>query len=149
MLSELCKELKNWFDRNQPKIHGSIDISDGMITNNDFLEVIQNNQYFRIVGSVFNDGVYQYKNNLVLINEKFNGSIWLMAIPKDVIDLSKEIDDWITKYGNVDSAAMSPFNSESFGGYSYSKSAGGSSDSSGGMSWQNIFASKLNLWRKI
>lgn len=149
MLSELCQELKNWFDRNQPKLHGDFEISEGKITDETFIEAIQNNQYFRIISSVFNDGVYKYTNDLELINEKFNGSIWLMAIPKDVIDLSAEIDAWQAKYNNIDSEAMSPFASESFGGYSYTKASGNSESGSSNPSWQSVFASKLNLWRKI
>lgn len=148
MLSDLCQELKNWFDRDQPHINGTFEISDGKITTTDFTDVIQANQYFRIIGSVFNDGVHKYTNELALTDETFDGSIWLMAIPKAVLDLNKEIDDWITKYCGADSEAMSPFNSESFGGYSYSKSGGGSSDNPGA-SWQGAFASRLNLWRKI
>ena len=146
MLSELCAELRNWFDRNQPKLHGAFEISNGKIVEDDFLEVIQNNQYFRIIGSVFNDGVYKFTDDLQLTDEVFVGSVWLMAIPKEVIDLSEEINDWITKYNET---VNSPFSSESFGGYSYTKK-GSDGDSSGGSpSWQNIFSSKLNLWRKI
>lgn len=144
MLSELCQELRNWFDRGQPRIHGAFEISDGKITDADFTDVIQNNQYFRIVGSVFNDGVYKYTDDLVLTDELFVGAVWLMAIPKEVIDLSKEIDDWIDKYGE---SVNSPYQSESFGGYSYTKSPGGSG--SGMTSWQSVFSSKLNKWRKI
>lgn len=149
MLSDLCRELKNWFDKGQPHINSTFEISGGKITTTDFTDVIKVNQYFRIIGSVFNDGVYQYTDELVLIDEIFDGTVWLMAIPKAVLDLNKDIDDWIEKYGNVDSQAMSPFNSESFGGYSYSKSSGGSSDSNSGASWQKVFASRLNSWRKI
>lgn len=147
MLSELCQELKNWFDRGQPRIYGAFEIADGKIVDEDFTNKIQNNQYFRIIGSVFNDGVYKYADDLVLEDELFVGSIWLMAVPKEVIALSNEIDAWISKYGE---SASSPFTSESFGGYSYSKSSGGSgSSSSGGSSWQSAFASQLNKWRKI
>jgi hypothetical protein len=85
-----------------------------------------------------------------LTDEVFDGAIWLMAIPKDVLILSEEIDAWIEKYGGVDSVAMSPYNSESFGGYSYSKSGGGSSDgTSKAGTWQGAFATRLNEWRKI
>ena len=74
-----------------------------------------------------------------------------MAVPQEVLDLSAEIDEWKAKYATVDSQSMSPYNSESFGGYSYSKSAGGSSDSSKGnpSSWQSAFSNRLNRWRKI
>lgn len=147
MLSELCQELKNWFDRGQPRIYGAFEIANGKIVDEDFTNAIKDNQYFRIIGSVFNDGVYKYADDLVLEDELFVGSIWLMAVPKEVIALSNEIDGWISKYGE---SANSPFTSESFGGYSYSKSGGGSgSSSSGGSSWQFAFASQLNKWRKI
>lgn len=145
MLTELCQEIRNWFDRDQPHFTGDFTITNGKITDEDFISAIQDNQYFRIVGSVFNDGVYQFTDSLSLINETFSGSVNLMAIPKVVLDLSNEIDAWITKYGDV---VSSPFNSESFGGYSYSKATGGSSNDTG-LSWQNAFASKLNRWRKI
>lgn len=149
MLSELCQELKNWFDRGQPRIHGAFEISGGKIIDTDFTDVIKPNQYFRIIGSVFNDGVYKYTDDLMLTDELFVGSVWLMAIPKEVIALSDEIDSWQAKYGAADSTAMSPFNSESFGGYSYSKSTGGSSNGSNANTWQAAFSSRLNMWRKI
>lgn len=144
MLTELCQELKNWFDRGQPRIHGAFEIVEGKIIDTDFTDVIQDNQYFRIIGSVFNDGVHQYTNELELTDEAFVGSIWLMAVPKAVIDLADEIDTWVTQYGD---SVKSPYNSESFGGYSYSMASG--SGSSSKPTWQSVFANKLNLWRKI
>lgn len=146
MLSELCQELKNWFDRGQPRLHGAFEISEGKIVDSDFTDVIKNNQYFRIIGSVFNDGVYKYTNDLVLEDEPFVGSIWLMAVPKEVVALSDEIDAWIDKYGE---SVSSPYQSESFGGYSYTKASGSSGNGSSGISWQSAFSSKLNMWRKI
>lgn len=143
MLSELCQELRNWFDRGQPRIGGAFEISGGRVTDVDFTEKIQNGQYFRIIGSVFNDGVYKYTDNLTLVDEVFVGSIWLMAVPKEVVDLSNEIDTWVTNYG---SAVNSPYTSESFGGYSYTKAANASG---GNISWQSTFASRLNKWRKL
>lgn len=149
MISELCKELRNWFDRGQPHFHGVSTIESGKITDRDFLSAIKPNQYFRIEGSIFNDGVYQYTDKLELTDEIFVGSVSLMAIPKEVLTLAKDIEDWQTKYGGVDSEAMSPFNSESFGGYSYSKSGGGANGSGVSASWKSAFASRLNNWRKI
>lgn len=146
MLSELCRELRNWFDRGQPKLHGAFEVSGGKITDDDFTTAIQNNQYFRIVGSVFNDGVYQYTDALELTDELFVGSIWFMAVPREVVALSNEIVDWINKYGDV---MNSPYASESFGGYSYTKASGGSNGGSSDASWQRAFADRLNLWRKI
>ena len=149
MLSELCRELKNWFDRGQPKILGDFTISDGHFDRR-ISEKIQYNQYFRIIGSVFNDGVYCFNDKLELVDETFHGAVWLMAVPKEVIDLADDISSWQEKYGSVDSTAMSPFNSESFGGYSYSKSTGGSgAGSTGATTWQSAFANRMNRWRKI
>lgn len=149
MLNELCRELKNWFDRNQVHLHGAFEISGGTIADQDFRDVIKDNQYFRIDGSVFNDGVYQYNDELELTDELFVGSVTLMAVPKEVLQLAKDIEDWKTKYAGVDSQAMSPYSSESFGGYSYSKSGGASDGSGSGASWQSAFAPRLKQWRKI
>lgn len=146
MLSKLCQELRNWFDRGQPRIYGAFEIRDGKIVDEDFTSVIQTNQYFRIIGSVFNDGVHKYTDDLKLVDEVFVGSVWLMAVPKQVVDLANEIQTWITTYG---STVNSPYQSESFGGYSYSKSSGNSESGSSGPSWQSVFASQLNMWRKI
>lgn len=142
-LTEVCEYLNNYFWRT--KRNGTFVISGGTIAT----DYLQNGQYFRIVGSVFNDGVHKYPATN-LIDETFDGAIWSMAVPTTVIDLIPEIDSWIDKYGSVDSEAMSPFTSESFGNYSYSKSAGSSADSSAGLGgWQSAFASRLNKWRRL
>lgn len=144
MLTELCQELRNWFERE--KHTGTFTIQDGNIAA-DFLVP---GQYFRIIGSIFSDGVHQYPAS-DLLDETFEGAVWTLAIPPHIVGLSEEIDAWRAKYEAVDSAAMSPFSSESFGGYSYSKSGTGSASGGGttGGSWQTAFASKLNAWRKI
>ena len=111
---------------------------------------IQPNQYYRIVGSVFNDGVYQ-RGKETLVDETFEGAIWLMAVPKDVLDLATEIKAWQDKYGGISSENMSPFQSESFGGYSYQKASGGNSTASGSTvpTWQGVFADRLRRYKKI
>lgn len=150
MLTEICQEIKNWFDRGQPKIFGSFRIEGNIIYQGNKVVTVKDGQYFRIIGSVFNDGVHLMSSDLGLIDEDFNGAIWLMAVPQAVIDLAVKIGSWVDKYGGADSANMSPYNSESFGGYSYSKSGGGSVDgTSGAGTWQGAFAKQLNMWRKI
>jgi hypothetical protein len=108
-------------------------------------------QFYRIVGSTFNDGVHKYSANHrgsedseTLTDEEFEGAIWEMFVPKEVVDLSAEIEDWISK--NAD-AINSPYQSESFGGYSYTKAIA----STGKLStdWQSHFAGKLNRWRRL
>jgi hypothetical protein len=151
MLNEVCLEINNFFNRNQPRLIGDFEISDGKITDTDFLAKIKEDQYFRIVGSIFNDGVYKYTEELELKDEEFHGALWLMAIPSDFLNLVGEIEEWQQKNGGVDSANMSPFSSESFGGYSYSKASGGSSESGASSvpTWQSQYASRLSLYRRI
>lgn len=149
MLTEICQELKNWFERE--KIFGDFKIEDGNITKGGEDLPLVEGQYFRIIGSLFNDGVHQVSSSLHLKDEEFSGAVWSMAVPPTVIDLAAEIKAWQAKYGGVDSVSMSPYASESFGGYSYSKSGGGagSSANGGAGTWQGAFASRLNMWRKI
>ena len=150
MLSEICLYLKNWFNFNQPKYIGDFTISNNVITFEGDME-IQTNQYYRIVGSVFNDGVYCHDGKEELVDESFKGAVWLMAIPPAFLALVSEITAWQAKYGGASSEAMSPYQSESFGGYSYTK-ASGSSASGGGSSapsWQSAFADRLRRYKKI
>lgn len=142
MLTEICKELNNWFCTK--KYFDTYTISDGTI----IVPELKNEQYFRIVGSTFNDGVYQYPTE-GLKNEVFDGAVWAMAIPAEVIALSEEIDAWKAKYAGVDSVAMSPFQSESFGGYSYSKASGAGESGNTAGDWRSVFGSRLNNWRKV
>ena len=144
MLTELLGYLKNWFS--VEKLYGEYEIADGMITTELPLQV---GQHFRIIGSVFNDGVYEYTGEAIesLKDETFTGSIWVLAIPPEVISLADEISEWRMKYEAADSAALSPFNSVSFGGYSYSKSSGNTNGSVGG--WQSVFGNRLIRYRKV
>ena len=136
MLAEVCAELKNWFV--DWTYHGELKIEDGQLIGFE----LKNGQYFRLFGSTFNDDVYQYPAS-GLTDEVFDGAIWAMAVPPAVIALADEINEWQTKYA---STIDSPYQSESFGGYSYSKA---SDATSGNVTWQSHFASKLNKWRKI
>ena len=137
MLTEICAEIRNYFVSD---IHnGTFEIVGGKITPLDF---IQENQYFRIVGSVFNDGVYKYTDKLELTDEKFIGSVWAMAVPPSVVALAEEIK----AFNESDAGKPSPYTSESFGGYSYSKAT----DSNGvPLTWQKVFANRLNKYRRI
>ena len=72
-----------------------------------------------------------------------------MAIPQTVIALSSEIADWQDKYGGAGSTAMSPFASESFNNYSYSKSGSGNANSGSNLSWQDVYGGRLNKYRRL
>lgn len=154
MLTELCQYLKNWFELDQ--ISGKVTITDGNITvvSDSLLfsgsaPTIKIGQYIHIEGSIFNNGVFQYGNDM-LTDETFEGTVWLMGIPQAIIDLDAEITAWRDKYESISSPAMSPFNSESFKGYSYSKgTVSNGTGAESALGWQNVFGPRLAPWRKI
>ena len=132
MLETVLMYLNNWF------VVGRYDdtytIEDGGIT----LPFLVNGQYFRIVGSLFNDGVYQYPAELT--DETFDGAVWALAIPKALLSTVEEITAWTAKNGD-----SGPYTSESFGGYSYSKATNSKGLAVG---WRDVFAAQLAPWKK-
>lgn len=152
MLTEICQYLHNWFNRkpdgsDYQKQSGTIAIENGEL----ITSILADGQYFRVIGSLFNDGVHKYGDSSdTLRDEEFEGEIWSMGVPLEIVKLAEDIDAWMAKYGTVDSEAMSPFSSESFGGYSYNKQQGFAS-TGGGMltTWESIFSDRLSPWRKI
>lgn len=132
-ITDLCNEVKNWFDVG--KRFDNFIIKNETIT----LDFLSEGQFFRIVGSKFNDGVYMYPCN-ELKNEEFEGAIWAMAIPPAFLDLLKRINEWEEKNKDV---IDSPYQSESWGGYSYTKAGSGS------VNYKTAFRSDLNRWRKV
>lgn len=141
MLEQILDYIHNYFIRDVYR--GEYEIAANTIN----LPFLVNGQYFKIVGSIFNDGLHEYPAN-DLQDEKFKGEIWALAIPTTVIKLSEEINDWVEKYGEQ---VASPYQSESFGGYSYSKKSSNNQSSGHNdmFSWQDVFKSRLNHWRKI
>lgn len=135
MLEKMCAECRNYFVKD---IHfGTFNINDGAIEPLDFL---QEGQYFRIVGSVLNDGVYQYQTSK-LTDEVFDGAIWAMSVPPSFIALASDIKTWQDKDGKP-----SAYTSESFGGYSYTKATNSKGQPA---TWKEVFASELNNYRRI
>lgn len=132
MIDEICASLHNYFAVDI--VPGEYTVNDGEIT----LPFLAAGQFFRVVGSVFCDGVYRYGDKLPA-DETFDGAIWALAIPPAFEAVAVEIEEWKAKNADV---LASPYQSESFGGYSYTKG----SDSA---SWQGVFAKRLNRWRKL
>ena len=139
MLEQVLMNIRNWFTVEGGIHSGTFSIKDGGIT----LPFLADGQYFRICGSVFNDGLHKYPA-ADLVDEEFSGAIWALAIPPAVVDLADEIQKWQGKNGEV---ASSPFSSESFGGYSYSKAT--DAETGGAVTWQSAFKRQLSAWRKI
>ena len=134
MLEEILAHINNYFVVDIKK--GGYEISDGTIS----LPFLQTNQYFQIVGSVFNDGVYKYPAS-DLTDESFTGEVRALAVPPAVIALASTIQAWTAE--NPQAA----YTSESFGGYSYSKATNAQTGLSA--TWQDVFRNELNRWRKI
>ena len=134
MLESVLHYLHNWF---LVAVYDDLyTIKDGSIE----LPFLQAGQYFRIVGSILNDGVYSYPAEN-LKDEEFTGSIWALAVPPAVLSLVEEITAWQAKNG-----ASGPYTSESFGGYSYTKATNSSGVAVG---WQDVFKAQLFPWRKL
>lgn len=150
MLNEICAEIKNYFTFRGDIHIGDFAISGGVITPS--FDIPTN--YIRIVGSHLNDGVHvRGENGFDLEDEaEFHGAVWVMSPPKDFLALVAEIEAWQKTNGAADSANMSPFQSESFGGYSYTKAGGGNSSGGGSAkvaTWESTFASRLRMYRRI
>lgn len=160
-LTTVCQYLRNWFDRD--RLVGEFVIEDGAISYaNGIALPLLTGQYYRIIGSVFNDGVHIYGTKTVTPSQgepyeelidpltdepAFSGAVWSMAVPPAVVELAAEIETWTN--ANAD-AINSPYNSESFGGYSYTvRNASSGSGEDSGITWQGQFKTRLNPWRKI
>lgn len=136
MLEELLMYLNNWFLVQDGVHDDTYTIEGGGVV----LPFLVDGQYFRVCGSVFNDGLYKYPAS-DMIDETFDGTIWALSIPKQIVLLADEIQQWQEKNGEY-----SPYTSESFGGYSYSKATNSNGIPLG---WQDVFKSRLNRWRKL
>lgn len=141
MLTQICAELKNYFiDRDKDIYSGEYAIVDGSID----LPFLVEGQYFRIVGSALNDGVWQYPA-YQLQDETFAGAVWAMRVPPSLIALAAEIEQWQADNGAV---LSSPYQSENFGNYSYTTKGAGS-EAGATFGWQNQFAARLNPYRRL
>lgn len=136
MLEQILMDTNNLFVAPDGRHAGEYSIKGGSIA----LDFLAPGQYFWIKGSVFNDGLHVYPA-ADLTDEDFDGVVIAMAVPRALIALADEIKAWVDKNGQE-----SPYTSESFGGYSYSKATNSQGLAVG---WRDVFRSRLNPWRKI
>ena len=135
MLEQILMHLNNWFLVPGGVYEDTYTVEDGGIA----LPFLATGQYFRVIGSVFNDGLHQYPAT-DMAAETFDGVIWALAVPKQVITLADEIKAW-----NDNQGAPGPYTSESFGGYSYSKATNSKGMAVG---WRDVFSAQLAPWKK-
>ena len=139
MLYEIMKRINNFFIVESGRKTWTIE--DGKIA----LPFVQENQYFKITGSTFNDGVYKYTDEVQLTDETFNGVISAMAVPQSFLDLVDEIEEWQKSNSKV---ITSPYQSESFSDYSYTKTSNSTSNSKP-MTWYSVFSDRLSIYKKV
>lgn len=113
ILDSLCRELRNWFIRGE--VDGTFTISGGALSPD--TAPLHNGQYYCIGGSLFNDGVHRWPEEQ-LVDEVFDGYIWLMGVPRDFLSLAEDIAAYRARLDEI-GAANKGYTSESFGGYSY------------------------------
>ena len=136
MLEEILMHLHNWFVVEDGVHAGKFSIKDGSIA----LPFLVPGQYFRIKGSILNDGVYQYPV-ADLVDEDFTGEIWAMAVPGALLSAVEDIETWVKKHTDT------VYVSESFGGYSRTLSTNAATGTPS--TWRDVFQGRLNAWRKI
>lgn len=141
MLEQTLRELKNYFI--DVAWFGHFSITGGVLDLHG-RDVLLDGQYFKIHGSVLNDGVYQWPVS-GLRDEEFDGEVWALKIPKAVVEAANAKAVWVAANADV---LNSPFSSESFGGYSYSKKGSAAGSAGAGVTGGTVYDDALRQWRK-
>ena len=147
MLQAICEYIHNYFIRE--RFPATYTIAGGAISP---IPELKEGQRFMIAGSDLNDGIYTYhlsgiKNDddtagAGLADEVYSGAICGLSIPPQIIALAAEVSEWVEQYGDV---IYSPFQSESFGGYSYTRASGSNNNGgTGAAGWQEVFAGRMD-----
>lgn len=140
MLETVLNHLHNWFPVKGAARCGEFEIVSGELCA-DFLKP---GQYYRISGSVFNDGLHRYPCDEVdcLTDETFIGTVTPLAVPKAVIELAEEIR--VYRESNPDTDKVS----ESFADYSYTRAQTTQNGTSTAGGWMAVFGPRLRSWRR-
>ena len=145
-LGEFCAETHNYFyivngSGFALRYVNSFTISGGTLE----LPGLKAGQFYRISGSVFNDGVHQYPSD-DHVDEIFDGVVYPMAVPPSVIKLADDITAW--QETNAESQS-GPYQSESCEGYSYTKATRTSASGANLDGYAAVFYDRLKPWRKL
>ena len=141
MIGQVCAECKNYFIQDSDIHTSNYIVQGGSISPVSFLKA---GQYYRIIGSALNDGVYQHgTDDTELSDEEFYGAVWAMRCPKEFLSLVDDIEAWEEKYA---AALESPYTSESFDIYSKTKAV---ASNGGAYTWRDQFKSRLNAYRRL
>lgn len=147
MLEEVLRYVNNRFDLDSNgnpygSRSGTFLVEDGSLE----IEGLLDGQYFWVEGSVLNDGLHLYPDN-GMNDEQFDGRIVFLVVPNSVVDTAAEIEAWNLKNADV---VNSPLQSESFGGYSYTRAGGGAEgNETPSEAWKLQFGGRLRPYRKL
>lgn len=152
MLEQVCAYIHNYFI--SATYPARYTIESGVISP---APALKEGQRFWLCGSDLNDGVYTFHASGItndddnasadLQDEAFSGTVCGMSVPKMFLTLVSEIEDWMDKYGE---ASASPYTQETVVGvYSYMKATKSTGNGAGVRDWTDVFASRLNEWRKV
>ena len=146
-LEEVLRYVNNRFDCDSSgapvgSAEGTFSIEGGSLEVDGLLE----GQYFWVEGSALNDGLHLYPDS-DMSDEEFEGRVVFLRVPRILVDLADEMEVWNAEYADM---VDSPLQSESFGGYSYTKATGGQSGNvSPAAAWQLHFGARLRPYRKL
>ena len=138
MIGALMRECNNYFERGW--IAGDFEIADGCLLD----QRIGNGQWIAITGSTWHDGVFRILDGVLedaqpLPNERFNGRVWILSVPRDFVKLAEDVAAFEAK------RPAGSLASESFGAYSRSFATG----AHGALTWQEAFADRLRPYRRM
>lgn len=151
MLEEILAYLHNWFIVDTQ--HGKFAVKDGILTGCSL--PLFDGQRVRISGSAAWDGVWTWHTGGPLCDsddkttenradEQFAGTLNSLGIPWELVKRSQEIKAWTLENAKT---INSPYQSESFNGYSYSKAV---TADGGAFDWRAMFGRELFArWGKI
>lgn len=163
MLIEMMRECKNFFEirndgfyqdyKTRPvypvtEFEDDYTIASGVLSTLD--ATIKAGQYIAIYGSTLNDGIWKVGaggaitsdiTGVTAQNENFHATIYPLKVPADFVMLATEITAWRTKM-----VEASPYVSESFGKYSYTKEQ---RQGGGNVTWQAQFSDRLTPYKRM
>ncbi len=139
---EVMRHINNFFERGYRATEYTI--TGGALEPADLLRP---GLWVCITGSFYHDGAWRIDADLRLEDlpentpdETFTGRVWLLAPPPAFLALCDEIAEFVQKN------SVTPYQSESFGEYSYTKAQG---KGGGILSWQEAFADRLQPYRHM
>lgn len=132
---ELCDFTHNYFDRADEPIRGTFTFTPDTVPDG-----VVNGQYFRVIGSIFNDGVHK-AGDADLAAETFTGQVQPMRVPPAFVALALTITEY-----DKSIPAGGKYSSQSFNGWSGTLASGADGLPATGI---DRYRTEINRWRKL